>query len=372
MDPESLDTMYVAGIIEDGGELLGLSTSLEGDDVFVMRLHTSDGAVAWAKQVGTTKDDRLAYGGTGLAVLEGSKGVLLMGDTEGEMYSASDKPSEIFIVQVDADGTVPERTEKTGIDYSSVAEAMELSNPMNTDGDDGSYGGTPVTDGPDLGEEETQAPEEATIIDTDKDSGKNDDNDNIHKATKRVGEALYGLLSIAIAVAAFVGISSILSRKKREATERALVFSYLQNFDLDDIDVKQAATGGWHGTYVGKLAHGLNVREEGFSGPYSDNVNDGDDKFLEGKAKSGGSFPRDSFMELKERALNKLSHSSVVRDILFMDSEEFTYDHNADDGKKAQPGIMRNTGYKDDVKGKGNGKGKGDPKQDDTWGSEII
>jgi hypothetical protein len=39
-------------------------------------------------------------------------------------------------------------------------------------------------------------------------------------------------------------------------TERALVFSYLQEFDLEDVDVRHSATGGWHGTYVGKLAKG--------------------------------------------------------------------------------------------------------------------
>ena len=41
-----------------------------------------------------------------------------------------------------------------------------------------------------------------------------------------------------------------------------MVFSYIQPFDLEDIDVKQAATGGFHGTYMGKLAEGINTLED--------------------------------------------------------------------------------------------------------------
>ena len=39
-----------------------------------MQIRTSDGKVKWTKQFGTSGDDRLAYGGNGLAVLEDGKG----------------------------------------------------------------------------------------------------------------------------------------------------------------------------------------------------------------------------------------------------------------------------------------------------------
>jgi hypothetical protein len=37
--------------------------------------------------------------------------------------------------------------------------------------------------------------------------------------------------------------------------ERAHVFSYLQAFDVEDVDLRHSATGGWHGTYVNRLAY---------------------------------------------------------------------------------------------------------------------
>jgi len=69
-----LKAVYVAGNVENGGELAGKTHSLEGDDFFLLRLDTSDGDVTWAKQLGTSKDDRLAYGGSGLVVLERQQG----------------------------------------------------------------------------------------------------------------------------------------------------------------------------------------------------------------------------------------------------------------------------------------------------------
>lgn len=50
------------------------------------------------------------------------------------------------------------------------------------------------------------------------------------------------------------------ARKEEKGTERSTVFSYLHAFDLEDIEVRHSATGGWHGTYVGSLAKGEGAR----------------------------------------------------------------------------------------------------------------
>lgn len=272
-----------------------------------------------------------------------------MGDTQGQLYSVKEKGSEIFIVEVDADGHVPDRTESTGIDYSSSASEMELSNPMSTDG------GKQTT--VDTGKKKVKPSK------TNNGSGTNNSSDsNSIKTSARIGKVFSFLFSMAFVTAAILGVLYICSRKKREATERALVFSYLQNFDLEDIDVKQAATGGWHGTYVGNLAHGLNVREsEDLSESYSDSWTNGDHAIFEGKGKT----TEDN--DLVERRINKFSHSSLVKDILFMDSDEF-YAKNGNDGeskkdeKSKRDGIVRDpTSYSDN-----------DGKEDDPWGSEII
>jgi hypothetical protein len=86
------------------------------------------------------------------------------------------------------------------------------------------------------------------------------------------------------------------NRQKEIATERAHVFSYLQAFDVEDVDLRHSATGGWHGTYVNRLAHGLNR-------------GDIDDA----KSASASTVTSFSFESAP------LTHSSIVKDSLFMD-----------------------------------------------------
>lgn len=386
--------MYVAGLVENGGELVGRTTSLLGDDVFLMRLDTTDGSVKWIKQMGTSGDDRLAYGGGGLAVLEDDAngnggGVLLMGDTTGHLYSVSSVESEIFVVEVDADGNLPERTESSGIDYSSGAAKMKLSNPVNTntytstngdgDGDNSGSGSTSGGEGLVIDDINNNNNNNKVITrDTNKkrertpntSSDQSDTNSELRPTNKtflKLGHMLYLLMSIGLFILACAGLVYFcLSRRKRKATGRALVFSYLQNFDLEDIEVKQAATGGWHGTYVGNLAFGLNVREDDV--PLSDSFS---------SIRSEASYDDD----MVESKLSKLSHSSVVRDILFMDYDESIYGKGKskkkkkihfddkivenDDGKNSgQAGVVQDPKLSD--------KAKAGAKEDDQWGSEII
>ncbi|OEU14085.1 hypothetical protein FRACYDRAFT_242438 [Fragilariopsis cylindrus CCMP1102] len=49
--------------------------------------------------------------------------------------------------------------------------------------------------------------------------------------------------------------------KKEEAINKKCIYPYLQNFEVDDIDIRRAPTGGWHGTYMNKLAYGINEFE---------------------------------------------------------------------------------------------------------------
>ena len=53
-------------------------------------------------------------------------------------------------------------------------------------------------------------------------------------------------------------------------TDRNAVLEYLNDFDIDDIDLKKSATGGYHCSYTNDLAHGINARavsREGLFGP---------------------------------------------------------------------------------------------------------
>lgn len=46
------------------------------------------------------------------------------------------------------------------------------------------------------------------------------------------------------------------ARKERSSKEG--IYQYMQRFDVEDIDLRRAPTGGWHGTYCNKLAYGIN------------------------------------------------------------------------------------------------------------------
>jgi hypothetical protein len=46
--------------------------------------------------------------------------------------------------------------------------------------------------------------------------------------------------------------------RRRERRSKDEMYFYLQKFDVDDIDLRRAPTGGWHGTYMRKLAYGVN------------------------------------------------------------------------------------------------------------------
>jgi hypothetical protein len=341
VDPESNDGMFVAGIVENGGKLVGHTTSLLGDDVVLIRLRTSDGTVPWAKQLGTSGNDRLAYGGSGLVVLGGEKGVLLMGDTTNHLYSVSEQEKEIFVVEVDAHGNFPTTTETTGINDSAMSSLVKLSSPVKVDG---------KTDGMSEGDgnDNNNNIDQTTPDDKPIGSGTTTEGSNSNSTiTAERGHMFYLLISIGlVAAVASSGFYFISSRKKeKEATERALVFSYLQNFDLEDIDVKQAATGGWHGTYIGSLANGVNVRG-GEEGKFVDSDDD------------------DDIDEITKRRLSNMSHSSLVKDILFMDYEN-PVSSNRNSSNSNESG--------DSFKNPGNDRDENEDKQNiSPWGNEII
>jgi hypothetical protein len=47
-------------------------------------------------------------------------------------------------------------------------------------------------------------------------------------------------------------------QSKKERSYKEGIYFCLQQFEVDDIDLRRAPTGGWHGTYMNKLAYGIN------------------------------------------------------------------------------------------------------------------
>jgi hypothetical protein len=223
---------YMAGIVEGGGTIAPGTTSYGGDDVFVLQLSLDQGEVQWMQQVGTSGDDRLAHGGSGLVVTD--SGVLLYGDTSGDMYATAEHPSELFIAQIALDGSVPDTTESSGINNSGGEVRIVTPPRLDIDNTEDS---------------DTKPPKPEVVPPPPKET------ESDIKLGK--GSGYIGIFFMTLILTGVFMVGYLMQRRKgNKGTERALVFSYLQAFDVEDMDVRHSATGGWHGTYVGKLAQG--------------------------------------------------------------------------------------------------------------------
>jgi len=275
--------MYVAGNVENGATIQNgdSSTSAAGrDDIWVAKLKTSSGQTSWLRQVGSNGDDRLAHGGGVAADANGN--AVLYGDTNGSFYRqrSDDKNkafSDVFVFVMD---------QRDGAHLPPLkGEALPL--------------------GPTANE---FFPEE--------------------KSKSKTG--LFA--AIAVLLLLLIGAFFVVTRRrerKRSENQRSSIFGYLQQFDVEDIDLRKSPPGGWHGTYLNRLAYGIN-KDDGGVGTLDDDV---DDTTLD----AGPSF----------------THSSVVRDSLFMDTTStpsLGYRDGPSDSLDAYGGSVSNRpSYSDNV-----------------------
>jgi hypothetical protein len=328
-------SVVMAGVVHDGGSYSNdLTTSAGGDDIFVVELESADGHMQWIRQIGTKGNDHVVVNNEGIA-LTSSNHVIVYGDTDGDMYSTKIKGREIFIASIDKNTGMTWQTTETS--SSNVNQGGQVpiklitreasdhtghvaGNAVQVGGSNIGNTGTTfdcekLTDAEKLlvnecnpggtdQEEETEDPNPDCELST-LDNGRvvvNDCNKtkggSLHvgghpstfaKSSSSNGVSLYLVLFLVVAL--LVICTCCLRRRKEEkATERSTVFSYLHAFDLEDIEVRHSATGGWHGTYVGDLAKGETSRKSDF---FSSSTYSG-------------------------------SHSSVVKDSLFLDFESRT------------------------------------------------
>lgn len=323
--------VYVAGIVENGAAIESPTVEKQRsngrDDIFIVQLD-NQGTVNWLHQIGTSGNEGLAHGG-GLAI-DKNDNAILFGDTTGEFYrsrqqDAQKSTPDIFVMTVDkVEGayTVPtEFASSTSVDDGDVF--------------DGSFNGKDSGGGG--GDNFIDPPKGDGTIET-------QDNSSSHKT--------FILLVLVLIVCFFLVVFFVgrANRNKEIATERAHVFSYLQAFDVEDVDLRHSATGGWHGTYVNRLAHGINKDSDSVDG-----------------------MPQTFSFETAP-----LTHSSIVTDSLFMDvdtkpslgpsSGSDEEDESMGSGSRGYDGLVSAYGdlqprsYKDR---KSNLEGK-------PWGREIV
>jgi hypothetical protein len=251
-------TMYIAGTLENGAVISNPSEaqqSFGGDDIFVARLQTNGGSTVWLKQVGSAGNDRVAHGG-GVAADQNGNAVVY-GDTTGELYRRRDG---------DSDPTF------TDVFLAVFNQEDGLHVP-------------PLSSG-------AWAPPDSRT--------------SIYSSPTYLAFAIAVLVLLAVSIFCFC--YSRHRQRKRLKAQQSSIFAYLQAFDVEDIDLRKSPPGGWHGTYLNKLAYGINQADTQSKLP--DATSFGSTYHVH---RSGSTS--DPTVEMAP-----LTHSSIVSDSLFMDT----------------------------------------------------
>lgn len=358
-------SVYFAGNVKNGfipGS--GTSNSFGDSDVFITKVDVGggdmDGQVLFTRQFGTSASDTLAARNGLEMVGDSGDNVVIVGNTEGSMYRSKAVEetdfSTLFAVVMSSDGrfTPPASTSPGHVPSTPAAPPATPVNP------------TPSTPA-------TTVPPPVTTPAPPTPSPPPPSNNELSKAKSRrreKWEALTIVLIVGICATVLAMCTQQYLYHKREAsTDRVKVLDYLQNFDVEDIDLKHSATGGWHCSYVNDLARGINNQhslslDRGFMGE--------------------ADYQETAFDPLNSAASPPTSpESKVLEDSLFVidDGEEmltFGNDRSTRDGLgSAYRDTWRSSSR--DLNGKGKNKSRRNltgrsrsSRKKDTWGSEII
>jgi len=286
-------SVWFGGVVQDGAVLpdSGTMESFGEDDIFVAKLFAEDGAKVFIRQLGSEEDDGMAMRG-GL-VLDKLGNCIVVGNTFGSFYRFRDTKeleneewiSDIFLATISGfNGAIAYPA--THSEFKTGAATG--TSPHAGSGDTVHGSGKDVSVSP--SDPNIQAP---ASIDEDSPGGSG-------KETGLV--VLYVFVSGGVLAAAFFVARSKLNRDV--TTDRSKVIEFLSEFDVDDIDLKHSATGGWHCSYSNDLANGKNRRAErhacGGLAPPERSVLPGSDPLL----------------------MTPLTNTSVLQDSLFMDEED--------------------------------------------------
>lgn len=223
--------LYVVGNVENGGAITGPGSdnlSVGGIDVWIAQLKLDSGSVVFVKQLGSKGDDKVAFRG-GVQVDESGNAVLI-GNTNGQIYRPRSKTD-----QANADVFVAMFQRQTGSFVLPLDNPNFVSLP-------------PKNSRPTMGT--TPPPQQS--------SGTTNQGSSF-----RVVLMVFLILGV-VSVIGFIIYWNFYHISRRElATDRSKVLDYLHDFDVEDIDLKHSATGGWHCCYVNDLAQGINKQVKG-------------------------------------------------------------------------------------------------------------
>lgn len=266
-------SVWFGGVVQSGAVLpnSGTTESFGNDDIFVAKLYAEDGQPHFIRQIGSSEDDGLAMRGS--LTLDSQGNCVVVGNTYGSMYRTRDLSqethwiSDVFVTTITNDvGAIAFPVEHSEFKPESLTNAGTQTNEDDPEDDVA-----------------VKAPEQPASQ-----SGSAKKGMVIAVIVSLIAGALFGMACFAKKLAAL---------NRDVDTDRSKVIEYLSDFDVDDIDMKRSATGGWHICYSNDLAIGLNRR----SGQES---------------RSSASRGSDPLLTMP------LTNSSVLEDSLFMDDED--------------------------------------------------
>ena len=235
--------LYVAGTVHNDAVMAGLTrpaTSAGGIDLWVaqLRLQSSsspssgnqEGEVVFLTQLGSTADDSIAVRGGGVLVNDAGHAIVI-GNTQGEMYRGR-APTEATGATARADVFV------TMLELNTGDFMLPLNHP----------------DFQSLPPKATRPPASAP-------ASSNEDGSILPQEGSEASWVIMLLILLLgiVGVVVFLVYWNCYHIHRREiATDRSKVLNYLQDFDVEDIELKHSATGGWHCSYANDLAQGVN------------------------------------------------------------------------------------------------------------------
>jgi hypothetical protein len=243
-------SVFYGGIVESDAVLDSSGTlhSYGGDDVFVAKIETSTGQLLFVRQIGSERDDELAMRGGLTTDVNGN--VILVGNTFGSIYRTrtqddANQFSDVFVSFIsgfNGDLVVPVATPTYDIVSPGQDPGTEADFVHNTDDQQQGTETMPHTSAPTANNNQGNVP-------------------GVYHSSRDWKAAVAAAVSLCAFALLLTTCCCWIRRRKALAqadTDRTKVLTYLNEFDVEDVDLKHSATGGWHCSYDGPLAHGIN------------------------------------------------------------------------------------------------------------------
>jgi len=281
---DNLGSVFVVGsVMNDAAMTQGDIEMINqgGDDIWVAKVDEETGNVFWLTQLGSMDNEKLARHGAIAVNDEGN--VIIYGDTNGSMYrprgaDEDNLTTDMFLMTINGmTGAVMDNYYMGGTSSASVAADINGKPPVANN--QFQQTAVPLPDETKSTLAPTKKPDKAK---------KQKASSQVQKKGNKAGIVVLVLFIVTAFLAGFYFFYSRQMVKQKAEAQKSSIFACLQQFDVEDIDLRRSPPGGWHGTYMNKLAYGQN------------NV---DDDVAVDTAPEGA----------------PLTHSSVAKDALFMD-----------------------------------------------------